>query len=163
MSLLEDVKPVEKKTAMIYGKNDNRLSPAFEFEDVKDKFDCEFNDFQKRVLEEILDKSKDLVIVPQRCGKTWLYNVLGLSYMYELIYGESPNVSEFLEFAHDTVYSSHDFLTASRIFTMEIREPKERTISDIKKEIKHEKNPLRLKQLNKELNTKYKELKSGRK
>jgi hypothetical protein len=45
----------------------------------------------------------------------------------------------------------------------DFRQPKERTISDIKKEIKHEKNPLRLKQLNKELNMKYKELKSGRK
>lgn len=43
------------------------------------------------------------------------------------------------------------------------REPVERTISDIKKEIKHERNPLRLKQLNRELNAKYKELKRGRK
>lgn len=43
------------------------------------------------------------------------------------------------------------------------REPVERTISDIKKEIKHERNPLRLKQLNRELNEKYKELKRGRK
>lgn len=47
--------------------------------------------------------------------------------------------------------------------SMEIkREPVERTISDIKKEIKHERNPLRLKQLNRELNAKYKELKKGR-
>lgn len=46
------------------------------------------NDFQKRVLEDILDKNKDLIIVPPRCGKTWLYNVLGLSYIYTNFYME---------------------------------------------------------------------------
>lgn len=143
MSLLEDVKPVEKKTAMIYGKNDNRLSPAFEFEDIKDKLHLELTDFQQRIFDELL--SQDSFIIGRKCENPLLYG----------LFAESPTI------CIDDILEPLEPKSASIEF--DFREPKERTISDIKKEIKHEKNPLRLKQLNKELNAKYKELKSGRK
>jgi hypothetical protein len=159
MSLLEDGKPTENKTAMIYGKNDNSV---FEFESERDKINCEFSDFQKRILEEILDEDKDLTIVPSRCGKTWLYDIIASIFIYEFMYDTKPNPNELLDFIGEALDSPHESSAIHNV-SIEFVTPKERTISDIKKEIKHEKNPLRLKQLNKELNMKYKELKSGRK
>jgi hypothetical protein len=56
---------------------------------------------------------------------------------------------------------SYDVETETSVLSFSINIPKERTIADVKKDIKHEKNPMRLKQLNKELNKLYKEKKRG--
>lgn len=153
MSLLRDGKTVENKTATIYGINDNRISHAFEFEDVKDKLHLELTSFQEHILEELVKNDGFIPIViggGRACGKSWINE-----YLFDALNGESSRIifDEFLDSLESkTVSVEFDF-----------REKKERTISDIKKEIKYERNPLRLKQLNKELNMKYKELKSGRK
>jgi hypothetical protein len=135
MSLLRDVK-LDKKTAMIYGISDKRISPAFEFESERDKIRLELTDFQLM---------QDSFIIGRKCENPLLYG----------LFAEFPTI------CIDDILNSLEPKSLSVEF--DFREPKERTISDIKKEIKHEKNPLRLKQLNKELNAKYKELKSGRK
>lgn len=84
---------------------------------------------------------------------------------------EYPDPFRSVWYVRDLVSAAHGFagfkLGQLNSISVELekleREPVERTISDIKKEIKHEINPLRLKQLNRELNAKYKELKRGRK
>lgn len=157
MSLLKDGKTAENKTAMIYGKNEN---PIFEFE--SEKLKLEFNSFQKHILEELINsENKDWTIVPPRhCGKTFVHDIFASKFIYEILYGATPSIDELLNFIGEALDSSCESPTMPMV-SVEFIEPKERTISDIKKEIKHEKNPLRLKQLNKELNMKYKELKSG--
>lgn len=78
-------------------------------------------------------------------------------YMYKMIYGVYPTYNELLEFIDDVLTDGRKVETETRILTFSIGSPKERTIADVKKDIKHEKNPMRLKQLNKELNKLYKE------
>lgn len=81
-----------------------------------------------------------------------------LQYMYSVIHGgANPTYNELLGFAHDVLTSSYDIETESGVISVSLPLPKERTIADVKKDIKHEKNPMRLKQLNKELNKLYKE------
>ena len=152
MSLLRDGNKSDSKTATIYGINDNHISPAFEFEDAKDKLHLELTSLQKHILEELVKNDGFIPIViggGRASGKSWINE-----YLFDSLNGESSRII-------DELLDSLEPKTASIEF--DFREQKERTISDIKKEIKYERNPLRLKQLNKELNMKYKELKSGRK
>ena len=85
--------------------------------------------------------------------------IVWLQYMYTWIYSTTPTYDELLEFAHDVLTDGRQVETESSILTFSIGSPKERTIADVKKDIKHEKNPIRLKQLNKELNKLYREKK----
>jgi hypothetical protein len=83
--------------------------------------------------------------------------------MYICINGVTPTYNELSKFAHEVLTDSYDVETESGILSFSINIPKERTIADVKKDIKHEKNPMRLKQLNKELNKLYKEKKRKKK
>ena len=85
--------------------------------------------------------------------------IVWLQYMYTVIYSATPTYNELLEFVHDVLTDGRQIETESSILTFRIGTPKERTIADVKKDIKHEKNPIRLKQLNKELNKLYREKK----
>lgn len=106
--------------------------------------DFQLTDYQQKILDALASKA-EYVIVGRKCSKSWIYELF----------------NEALSICIDDILEPLEQKSVSVEF--DFREPKEHTISDIKKEIKHEKNPLRLKQLNKELNMKYKELKSGRK
>lgn len=106
--------------------------------------DFQLTDYQQKILDALASK-EEYVIVGRKCSKSWIYELF----------------NEALSICIDDILEPLEQKSVSVEF--DFREPKEHTISDIKKEIKHEKNPLRLKQLNKELNMKYKELKSGRK
>jgi hypothetical protein len=79
--------------------------------------------------------------------------------MYICINGVFPTYDELSKFAHSILTDSYDVETETSVLSFSINIPKERTIADVKKDIKHEKNPMRLKQLNKELNELYKEKK----
>ena len=127
------------------------ISPVFEFEN--EKLKLELANYQRHILEELVKNDGIISIVVgggRASGKSWINE-----FLYDALNCETTKIifDEFLD----------SLEPKSESIEFDFREPKERTISDIKKEIKHEKNPLRLKQLNKELNMKYKELKSGRK
>jgi hypothetical protein len=83
--------------------------------------------------------------------------------MYICVNGVFPTYDELSKFAHSILTDSYDVETETSVLSFSINIPKERTIADVKKDIKHEKNPMRLKQLNKELNKLYKEKKRGAK
>lgn len=79
--------------------------------------------------------------------------------MYICINGVTPTYDELSKFVHSVLTDSYDIKTETNVLSFSINVPKERTIADVKKDIKHEKNPMRVKQLNKELNKLYKEKK----
>lgn len=95
----------------------------------------------------------------ERIGKSWIDCLIWLQYMYTWINGITPTYDELSKFAHSVLTDSYDVETETRVLSFSINIPRERTIADVKKDIKHEKNPMRLKQLNKELNKLYREKK----
>lgn len=112
------------------------------------------DDYKRKVVEDFTNDDP-IVAIGRKNGKSWIYILM--QYMYIMIYGTTPTYNELLEFANDVLTDGHKVKTETRILTFSIGSPKERTITDVKKDIKHEKNPMRLKQLNKELNKLYKE------
>ena len=124
--------------------------------------DCHLSDYQRKIIEDFA-KDDYIVAVGHRIGKSWIDVLMWLQYMYSVIHGVIPTYDELLKFAHDVLTDSYDVETESGVLSFSIDIPKERTIADVKKDIKHEKNPMRLKQLNKELNKLYKEKKKGTK
>ena len=127
-----------------------------------DVTDCHLSDYQRKIIEDFA-KDDYIVAVGHRIGKSWIDVLMWLQYMYSVIHGVIPTYDELLKFAHDVLTDSYDVETESGVLSFSIDIPKERTIADVKKDIKHEKNPMRLKQLNKELNKLYKEKKKGTK
>lgn len=123
-----------------------------------DVTDCHLSDSQRKVVEDFA-KDDPIVKIGRKNGKSWIDVLMWLQYMYKMIYGVFPTYDELAEFAYDVLTDGRQVETESRILTFSIGSPKERTITDVKKDIKHEKNPMRLKQLNKELNKLYKEKK----
>lgn len=120
--------------------------------------DCHLSDYQRKIVEDFA-KDDYIVAVGHRIGKSWIDCLMWLQYMYIVMYSVTPTYNELLEFTHDMLTDGRQIETESSILTFSIGMPKERTIADVKKDIKHEKNPMRLKQLNKELNKLYKEKK----
>lgn len=120
--------------------------------------DCHLSDYHRKIIEDFA-KDDYIVAVGHRLGKSWIDCLMWLQYMYSVIHGVIPTYDELSKFAHDVLTDSYDVKTETRVLSFSIDIPKERTIAEVKKEIKHEKNPMRLKQLNKELNKLYKEKK----
>lgn len=118
--------------------------------------DCHLSDYQRKIVE---DFAKDDSIVA--IGRKNVDILMWLQYMYTWIHGVgvTPTYDELSKFAHSVLTDSYDVETETRVLSFSINIPRERTIADVKKDIKHEKNPMRLKQLNKELNKLYKEKK----
>lgn len=123
-----------------------------------DTTDCHLSDYQRKIIE-YFAKDDYIVAVGRKNGKSWVDILLWLQYMYIVMYSVTPTYNELLEFAHDILTDGRQIETESSILTFSIGIPKERTIADVKKDIKHEKNPMRLKQLNKELNKLYRKKK----
>ena len=113
-------------------------------------------DYQREILDGIIESEHiNPVVIGRKNGKLSAW----FQYMYEVIYGVTPTYNELVEFTHDVLTDGRKVKTETRILTFSIGSSKERTIADVKKDIKHEKNPMRLKQLNKELNKLYREKK----
>lgn len=123
-----------------------------------DVADCHLSDYQRKIVEDFA-KDNPIVTIGRKNGKSWIDVLMWLKYMYIVMYSVTPTYNELLEFAHDVLTDGRKVETESSILTFSIGNPKERTIADVKKDIKHEKNPMRLKQLNKELNKLYREKK----
>ena len=123
-----------------------------------DVTDCHLSDYQRKVVEDFA-KDDPIVAIGRKNGRSWTYILTWLQYMYIMIYGTTPTYDELLEFAKDVSTVGRKVETESKFLIFSIGTPKERTIADVKKDIKHEKNPMRLKQLNKELNKLYREKK----
>lgn len=123
--------------------------------DGADVADCHLSDYQRKIVEDFA-KDDYIVAVGHRIGKSWIDCLMWLQYMYICINGVTPTYDELSKFAHSVLTDSYDVETETRVLSFSINIPKERTIADVKKDIKHEKNPMRLKQLNKELNESYK-------
>lgn len=119
--------------------------------------DCHL-DYQRKIIEDFA-KDNPIVAMENLSDVRWVNILMWSQYMYTWIYGVTPTYNKLLEFAHDILTDGRQIETESSILTFSIGMPKERTIADVKKDIKHEKNPMRLKQLNKELNKLYKEKK----
>lgn len=122
-----------------------------------DASDCHLSDYQRKI--EDITKDDFVTMIGRKNGKSilaWCEDI------YKMIYGAFPTYNELLEFIDDVLTDGRKVETESSILTFSIGTPKERTIADVKKDIKHEKNPMRLKQLNKELNKLYKEKKRRR-
>lgn len=124
--------------------------------------DCHLSDYQRRIVEDSV-KDDPIVKLARKNGISWGNILIWLQYMYTMIYGVTPTYDELIEFMNDVLTDGRQVETESSILTFSIGTPKERTIADVKKDIKHEKNPMRLKQLNKELNKLYKENKRKKK
>ena len=120
-----------------------------------DVTDCHLSDYQREIVEDFA-KDDPIVAIGRKNGKSWVDIFMWLQYMYTMIYGVTPTYNELIEFTHDVLTDGRQVETESSVLTFSIERPKERTIADVKKDIKHEKNPMRLKQLNKELNESYK-------
>lgn len=118
----------------------------------------EESDYQRRIVEDFA-KDDPIVSFARKNQKSWIDELMWLQYMYNMMYSVFPTYNELVEFAHDMLTDGRQIETETSILTFSIGIPKERTIADVKKDIKHEKNPMRLKQLNKELNKLYKEKK----
>ena len=123
-----------------------------------DVTDCHLSDYQRKIIEDFA-KDDPIVAIGRKNGKSWVDILIWLQYMYTCLYGVTPTYNELIEFTHDVLTDGRQVETESSILTFSIGMPKERTIADVKKDIKHEKNPMRLKQLNKKLNKLYKEKK----
>ena len=123
-----------------------------------DVTDCHLSDYQRKIVEDFA-KDDYIVAVGHRVGKSWIDVLMWLQYMYIVMYSVTPTYDELVEFAHDVLTDGRKVETETCTLTFSVEAPKERTIADVKKDIKHEKNPMRLKQLNKELNKLYKEKK----
>lgn len=130
------------------------INDGIDVVDGTDASDCHLFDYQRKIVK---DFTKYEPIIGRKNGKSWLDIYIWAEYMYRVIYGVTPTYNELLEFTDDVLMSSRRVTTESSILSFSIGTPKERTIADVKKDIKHEKNPMRLKQLNKELNKLYKE------
>lgn len=126
-----------------------------------DVTDCHLSDYQRKIVEDFA-KDDPIVAIGRKNGKSWVDFLMWLQYMYICLYGVTPTYNELIEFAHDVSTVGRKVETEYRILNFSIGSPKERTIADVKKAIKHEKNPMRLKQLNEELNKLYKEKKKGK-
>lgn len=123
-----------------------------------DVTDCHLSDYQRKIIEDFA-KDDPIVAIGRKNGKSWVDILIWLQYMYIVMYSVTPTYNELLEFAHSVLTDSYDVETETRVLSFSINIPRERTIADVKKDIKHEKNPMRLKQLNKELNKLYREKK----
>lgn len=95
--------------------------------------------------------------------KNWKSLLIWCEDVYKMIYGVFPTYNELLKFIDDLLTDGRKVETETKFLIFSIGTPKERTIADVKKDIKHEKNPMRLKQLNKELNKLYRENKRKKK
>jgi hypothetical protein len=120
-----------------------------------DVTDCHLSDYQRKIVEDFA-KDDYIVAVGHRIGKSWIDVLMWLQYMYICVNGVIPTYNELSKFAHEVLTDSYDIKTETSILSFSLNIPKERTIADVKKDIKHEKNPMRLRQLNKELNKLYK-------
>lgn len=96
-----------------------------------DVTDCHLSDYQREILDGIIEAEST---------NPWIVHASQCSYRFLV-----DAIDEVLE----------PFLKDIEMATT--KSP--RTIADVKKDIKHEKNPMRLKQLNKELNKLYREKK----
>lgn len=123
---------------------------------------CHLSDYQRMIVEDFA-KDDPIVSLTRKNQKSWIDALMWLQYMYTMMYGVFPTYNELEEFAHDVFMDSRKIKTENYTLYFSIGNPKERTIADVKKDIKHEKNPMRLKQLNKELNKLYREKKKGTK
>ena len=132
------------------------INDAIDIIDGVDVTDCHLSDYQRKIVEDFA-KDDPIVKIGRKNGRSWIDVLIWLQYMYTMIYGAIPTYDELMEFTHDVLTDGRQVETESSILTFSIGSPKERTIADVKKDIKHEKNPMRLKQLNKELNKLYKE------
>ena len=132
------------------------INDAIDIIDGVDVTDCHLSDYQRKIVEDFA-KDDPIVKIGRKNGRSWIDVLIWLQYMYTMIYGAIPTYDELMEFTHDVLTDGCQVETESSILTFSIGSPKERTIADVKKDIKHEKNPMRLKQLNKELNKLYKE------
>ena len=132
------------------------INDAIDIIDGVDVTDCHLSDYQRKIVEDFA-KDDPIVKIGRKNGRSWIDVLIWLQYMYTMIYGVIPTYDELMEFTHDVLTDGCQVETESSILTFSIGSPKERTIADVKKDIKHEKNPMRLKQLNKELNKLYKE------
>jgi hypothetical protein len=130
--------------------------------DCVDVADCHLSDYQRKIIEDFA-KDDYIVAVGHRIGKSWIDVLMWLKYMYICVNGVTPTYDELSKFAHSVLTDSYDVETETSVLSFSINIPKERTIADVKKDIKHEKNPMRLKQLNKELNKLYRENKRKKK
>ena len=131
------------------------INDVIDIIDGVDVADCHLSDYQRKIIEDFA-KDNPIVVIGHKNGKSWVDILMWLQYMYIVMYSVTPTYSELLEFAHDVLTDGRKVETESSILTFSIGTPKERTIADVKKDIKHERNPMRLKQLNKELNKLYK-------
>lgn len=125
--------------------------------DDTDSSDYHLSDYQRKIIEDIAKKVDPIVVIGRKNEKSWLSILIWAKDMYIMIHGVTPTYDELVEFTTKVLTDGHKVETETRILSFSIGIPKERTIVDIKKDIKHEKNPMRLKQLNKELNKLYKE------
>ena len=132
------------------------INDAIDIIDGVDVTDCHLSDYQRKIVEDFA-KGDPIVKIGRKNGMSWMSVFIWLQYMYTMIYGVIPTYDELMDFTHDVLADGRQIETESSILTFSIGSPKERTIADVKKDIKHEKNPMRLKQLNKELNKLYKE------
>ena len=132
------------------------INDAIDIIDGVDVTDCHLSDYQRKIVEDFA-KDDPIVTIGRKNGMSWMSVFIWLQYMYTMIYGAIPTYDELMDFTHDVLTDGRQVETESSILTFSIGSPKERTIADVKKDIKHEKNPMRLKQLNKELNKLYKE------
>ena len=137
------------------------INDAIDIIDGVDVTDCHLSDYQRKIVEDFA-KDDPIVKIGRKNGRSWIDVLIWLQYMYTMIYGAIPTYDELMEFTHDVLTDGRQVETESSILTFSIGSPKERTIADVKKDIKHEKNPMRLKQLNKELNKLYREKRKGK-
>ena len=134
------------------------INDVIDVVDGVDVTDCHLSDYQRMIVEDFA-KDDPIVKIGRKDARSWVNVLIWLQYMYIMIYGVFPTYNELVEFAHDVSMDSRKVKTENYTLYFSIGNPKERTIADVKKDIKHEKNPMRLKQLNKELNKLYKEKK----
>ena len=134
------------------------INDVIDVVDGADVADCHLSDYQRKIVEDFA-KDDPIVAIGRKNGRSWIDVLMWLQYMYTILYGVIPTYDELIEFTHDVLTDGRKVETESSILTFSIGSPKERTIADVKKDIKHEKNPMRLRQLNQELNKLYKEKK----
>lgn len=131
------------------------INDVIDVVDGVDVTDCHLSDYQRKIIEDFA-KDDYIVAIGHRIGKSWIDCLMWLQYMYTCINGVIPTYNELSKFAHAVLTDSYDVETETSVLSFSVNIPKERTIADVKKDIKHEKNPMRVKQLNKELNKLYK-------
>jgi hypothetical protein len=119
------------------------INDVIDVVDRVDVTDCHLSDYQRKIIEDFA-KDDYIVAVGHRIGKSWIDVLMWLQYMYICINGVTPTYNELSKFAHDVLTDSYDVETESGILSFSINIPKERTIADVKKDIKHEKNPMRV-------------------